>query len=240
MIPIPTESLTNLRAAFIKDTGLGTPTYTITPRSPWPSELFALYAFGKHAGVKSWIEGGTYHGQTANVLSHAMPETTIATVEIDAAIAEIAAVRLDGRAKVEVGDAHEALPRLAKTLDGPIGVFIDGPKGIPAALLARTLMDRYPKVAFVGCHDMSQSRPGRAVPGRAALEELGRYETHQSFWATDDKEYVTWAQDLDEGFHAQHTVEGDRSGWAPYNHIMNGCRVAAPSYGPTIAFLLRE
>lgn len=244
MIPIPKTDLVRLRRSFSERTGLGTSTYKITRLSPWPSELFALYAMGEAHGVKTWLEGGTYHGQAAEVIARAAPDMPFVTVEMDSAIAAVATDRLAHlapRVRVVVGDAREQLCVLADSMPGPIGIFLDGPKGFDAFMAAYYLVAKYPRVAFVGMHDMCRSVAGRAVPARAAIDDLGAHEPQNwRSWATDDEEYVAWAQSMDDGLHASHATESGRSGWRPYEHFAEGQPTfKMRSYGATVAFLLR-
>ncbi|MDP3767152.1 MAG: hypothetical protein Q8S13_03980 [Dehalococcoidia bacterium] len=244
MIPVDLSKIDTWRREFVARTGLGTSAYQITARSPWPSELLALHLIGADRSVQAWLEGGTYHGQAAEVLAHANPHATMTSVEIDAGIAEVARARLAPlapRVQVVVGDGRDAIMAISDQLQVPTGVFLDGPKGFDAAILTHLLIAKRPAVQFVGCHDMSLSVPGRAVPARAALEELGRYEPHLwTFWATDDPEYVAWARDLDEGLHAAHVTEDQRSGWRPYARFAAGQpTLETRSYGPTVSFLIR-
>lgn len=241
---IPVRNLDAIRRDFIERTGLGTDAYQITPRSPWPSELFALHALGVEHGVRTWLEGGTYHGQAAEVLARANPDARIVTVELFPEIAAVAIERLAHlapRVEVIVGNAHDHLPPLADSLPGPIGVFLDGPKGFDAFMCAYHLLASRPSVAFVAMHDMPQSAPGRAVPARAAIDELGRYEPQNwRSWATDDPEYVAWAKGLDDGTHERHTTESAFSGWRPHEHFAEGQpTIRTRSYGPTVAVLMR-
>jgi len=244
MIPVPVPKLQELRKQFIERTGLGSGDYRITACSPWPSELFALHALGVRCKVASWAESGTYHGQAIEVLAKANPECQLRTVEFQPAVAAVARQRLEwlgDRVAVLEGDGSVLMPAMVDTLSGPVGVFLDGPKSLEALLLARKLLERWPKVAFVGMHDMSQSVGGRAVPARAAIEELGRWESdHWVAWATDDPEYVAWARDLDEGLHARHVNENGHSGWRPHELFIGSRTWEARSYGPTVAFLIRR
>lgn len=246
MIPIDLEDLERLRRTFTERTGLGSEAYRITPRSPWPSELFALFAIGQRRGVKAWLESGTYHGQTAAVLAKSSPTAEVTTVELDPDIGSAAKARLLEDAPTVrsiVGSGIDVLPRLAdeNTSKGiPTGVFIDGPKGLSASILAWQLLTRYRSVSFVALHDMPQPIPTRAVPGRTVLEEYARWEpARASFWATDDEEYVEWARDMDEGLHAAHVTESGHSGWRPYEHFAGARVLKMKSYGPTAAFIFR-
>ena len=250
MIQIGDPSLLHdLEREFTGRTGLGTSAYRITPRSPWPSELFALFCLGRTVGVLAWLESGTYHGQAADVLARAMPEATVRTVEIDHDIGIVARARLawagDRVAVLGGADGAEWLPRLASgghdlSPSGPIGAFIDGPKGMAAAILARKLLDDYPAVRFVGCHDMARSVMGRAVPARAALQEIGTWDSDRWCWATDDEEWVARTAHLDDGLREAHVTEDARSGWRPYEHFAVGQpTLPMRSYGPTIMVLGR-
>jgi hypothetical protein len=236
------DGLDALRAQVIARTGLGSSTYRASPRSPWPSELLALVALGSDRGVRVWLEGGTYHGMAAEVLARATPDAKVTTVEIDPHVATIARERLaplGPRVQVLCQDAREAIPLLADSAPCPVGVFLDGPTGFDAAVLAHRLIATRSQVQFVGCHDMCLSVPGRATPARAALEELGRYEPDLwTCWATDDEEYVAWAHNLDDDLRG--VTEDGRSGWRPYEYFAEGQpTLAMRSYGPTVTFLLR-
>lgn len=246
MIPFPITNMLRYRDWFRTRTGLDGGTYEITPRSPWPSEILALTAFGYEFGVKTWLESGTYHGQAMATVARVMPETMITTVEVvpaiaDVAIERIARAKLDDRVAVRVGDGDVLLPVYADSLPHPIGVFLDGPKSLDAVRLALRLLATRPAVAFVAMHDMPRSVHGRASPARAAIDALGTFDPWCASWATDDHDYVIWSRALDDGLHAAHVTEDARSGWRPYEHFAAGQPTFRMlSYGPTIAFLYRE
>ena len=239
MIPLKKDK-DELRQLFVERTGLGSSKYQITRRSPWPSELFSLFAIGNDRGVVEWVESGTYHGQSASVLTKASG-IPITTIEADPHTADIAIKRFTEEqlhVGVVVGNGTEVLPQLIQACIKPTGVFLDGPKGLKAAVLAAHLLNNYSHVKFVGVHDMCKSVEGRPVVGRAALEDIGKWSSDFSFWATDDEEYVEWAKSMDDELYAYHTTENNY-GWHPYEHFAPGKTLKMRSYGPTIAFLLR-
>lgn len=232
MIPVPYDVET-----FCHRTGW--PATPVTPRSPWPSELLAFAAFCEHERIDLILESGTYHGHFSFVMSAAVPDATIVTIESDPAIADVARLRLAAcpQVHVRVGDGRTLLPGIAKDASGRVGVFLDGPKSLDAVALATRLIG-FPRVRFVACHDMYQSVPGMSVMGRAALEEFGRYERDICCWATDDPEWVAATRHLDVDLE-QHQTESHQSGWKPYTHIIHGQPTSAKSYGPTMTFLYR-
>jgi len=209
-----------------------------TPRSPWLSEIFALYWMFNRFDADEWIESGSYHGETAIKL-RLLSDKPVTTIEYNPDFAEVAKGKLkdiDG-IKLLVGDSNVLIHSLIG--DKNYGVFIDGPKGMDAALLSIALIG-CSKVSFVAVHDMYKSSPGLAVPGRAAIQEFCTFTEGLSFWATDDPLYAPTCKLLDSNPQMYHPEDG-RGGWQPFQKIMGDRTVMRMnSYGPTVAFLLKD
>jgi len=243
MIPIPPLALEKYLNEFVALTKAGTSEYAVTPCSPWPSELFALVALGRWLGIDRWVESGTYLGQSTSILAQAMPQIPVISVEKDPVIARQARARLErfrGQVYVCLGDGAAEVPRLVSVNQTPVGVFIDGPKGLPAVVLIQKLWEDYPQVRLIGLHDTYGSVPGRPVAARAALDCFGLWSKEGRGWATDDPEYVAAFRYLDEGMHDRHRPSSGVTGWLPYTWFHDGKPWSMVSYGPTITFLLRR
>lgn len=220
-------------------------TYSITPGSPWPSELAAVIATARYHGVNLMVEGGTFLGQSAWAFATMIPAEVI-THDLDEAAALQARTRFQAaglaeRIVVIIGDAYDRIPEASTSMGTRgHGVFLDGPKGTTALVLVQRLIEtNTPALKFIAIHDTYQSRTGRPNPIRAALFELGRWTEGWRHWTTDDSAWSnTGARLLDEGLYEQHRRLPH--GWTPYQHWIHGTVYPNQSYGPTVTILERR
>ncbi|MDO8558255.1 MAG: hypothetical protein Q7S09_03660 [bacterium] len=118
------------------------------------------------------FESGRARAQSTLILSLALPNSHIFSVELDERSPDIpvAAARLQGRNNVTLlfGDSRILLPKLAK--EGDI-VLIDGPKMFRAVRLAINML-RMARPLAVFIHDVSIETPERAFLNRFFPEAL--------------------------------------------------------------------
>ena len=217
--------------------------YTITPGSPWPSELCAIVATARRQCVDVMVEGGTYLGQSASVFASIL-HRLVDTVEISPEIADRARARLHGldNVTVHVGDGMTLVRSLVQMhcqMSRRVGVFLDGPKGTSALVLVQSLMEdsALHMLRFIAVHDTYASRPERPNPIRNALAELADFTRGWTRWTTDDPAWHD-VHALDNDLYAQHRGDSPH-GWMPYAQYVHGERFASSSYGPTVTILER-
>jgi hypothetical protein len=107
------------------------------------------------------IESGRARGQSTLMLSLALPDREIVSIEFDRNSPDVpvAEARLRGRKNVTLlyGDARSLLPEMVR--EGDV-VLIDGPKGFRSVRLAITLLASG-RVSHVFVHDLSVGTPER-------------------------------------------------------------------------------
>ncbi len=142
------------------------------PKGIRRSEMFFFFASVASFQPARIVESGRARAQSTLVLAKLFPETTIVSLESDAASPDvaIAAERLRDYPNVECrfGDSLALLPELVQPGDV---VLIDGPKDFRALKLAfRLLRNQQPAVVFV--HDLWLGSPAREFVDRALRSAL--------------------------------------------------------------------
>lgn len=186
------------------------------------SEMLLVIALARHFGVQRIIESGRARAQSTEVLARCLPEVEIHSLEFlrwtEDNIAARKRLATYNNVHLHFGDSLRALPELLTT---DCLVLIDGPKGIPALRMAAQAMERA-CVKGVLVHDLHRDAPERSVAESA-------FPAH---FFTDDTEYVTAFQHLDDGCWSHLTTVPAFADWAPYQRGSRHMK----SYAATLAF----
>ena len=125
-----------------------------------PMEAFSLYKYCRDNKIDVLLESGTANGYSTELLGNLLPDVTIYTIDMTNLYGpdtqKNTQERLSYLSNVNfvIGDSVSILPKLIEQCkNNRIGVFIDGPKGNTALLLANEVI-KYSNVLFVGCHDL--------------------------------------------------------------------------------------
>jgi len=153
----------------------------LTPRGVTFSEGFAVAAMMKCLDVDLIIESGTAYGGSTEMVAQMCPEIPIITIDTFTLYEdseEYVRDRLKDYTNVKIvqGNSFEEIERILNYLPPhikKIGVFIDGPKGEPALILAHSL-SQDKRVKVLAMHDMKHTSPH--APACMALWP------HATFW----------------------------------------------------------
>lgn len=119
------------------------------------SEILFMLACLHGTAFSRVLESGRARGQSTLLLSLALPQKEIVSIEFDAASPDVAVAgaRLQGLSNVKLlfGDARKLLPAIAQQGDVAL---IDGPKGFRSVRLAIRLL-MLGRVSHVFVHDLS-------------------------------------------------------------------------------------
>ncbi len=179
---------------FIKTVNPLSSSFEITNRGVWSSEVFALCVMCDLFDVKTFIESGSYLGQSAFNISkyferknrNTYDDSMVLCFDID--LKDELRERLkNGRFQnyTEEGDSLKLIPPLCKTGNTKRGVFIDGPKGWDALRLVEKVIGNN-NVKFVGIHD--SYLPFDTTDDHYKFRK--HLEANFNTWSTDDEEFV--------------------------------------------------
>ena len=195
-----------------------------------PSEMLFLCSLTKHFKVDALIESGRARGVSTALISSFFQNgsTHVCSVE-NTRFSEdsvIATRRLAPYRNLTLvyGDAFVRLPLLAQKYASSV-VFIDGPKGAKAVLLAATLLRQNPSIHAVFIHDTYKGSVERSLLDRF-------FPGHTS---SDDEQFVARFKHLDTPCWNKLAALGESS-VAPY--LQDGQPVA--SYGHTLSMILNN
>lgn len=217
------------------------------PRSILMSEGFAFCAVSDLLGIDVVLESGIYNGRSTQMwANYFLSDTPIIAIERHN-FKSGAINRLKPYKNVDLirGDGPTViLDSIPNFLDKKIGVFMDGPKDIPALDFAKEILP-LPNVALVAIHDMSMTkgRFERDQPGLNGQKgELyypsGRIEFEKwklGQFLTDEKWFVdeySWFDKDESQYDNKQRIQ-----WTPYVFLGTGRPDRElNSYGPTIGF----
>lgn len=200
------------------------------------SEGFAFCGLSDYLDIDMIIESGVYNGLSTFIWAKYFKDIQI--ISIDKEIRDVAVNNLKSFNNIELcnGSSVKLLPLLIKNnADKKIAVFIDGPKGAKAIKLGRQCFE-YPNVKLVGVHDVNKLCGGRMNPTRifaGGVKEISFYTDDSKF--VDDFKYM----DIPENYIGR---GNEAEYWEPYQFIdkATGEPRFIGSYGPTIAFMIKE
>lgn len=188
------------------------------------SEAIMFAAVCRRIGVQVILESGRARGQSTDVISQALPDVLLHSIEYDDdEDARYGVERLKNRANVVLhrGDSLRIAPRLLARERSRAALLVDGPKGLDAVRFAQTVIAKYPQIVLVGIHDMhNYDTTKRGRPNFARLHFTHAFDV--ACFSDDDTLLATYAQ-FDEG-----------SGHTPW---MKGAWNLG-SYGPTLGIAL--
>lgn len=193
-----------------------------------PSEMLFLCSLATALQADSVVESGRARGVSTALISaffaaRGVPVHSVENTKysIDARIAE---ARLKGRKNLSLlyGDAFVQLPRLARKLAAPL-VFIDGPKGEKAVLLAASLLKNHKNIKAVLIHDCYKGSEERSLISAYFPQAI----------SSDDEGFVAQFRHLDAPCWDKVQELGDTT-IAPY--VQSGRPVE--SYGHTVSAIL--
>lgn len=218
-----------------------------TPRSILMSEGFAFCAVSDLLGVDVVLESGICNGRSTQMWANYFPSDTpiIAIERNNFKGAAVRRVKSYKNVKLARGDGPAVILSLVPKFSGKkIGIFLDGPKDVPAINFAKKVLP-LPNVVLVGIHDMSvtKGRFGRDQPelnrrkgelyhppGRIEFDkwELGQFLTDEKWFV----EEYSWLDKNESGFDAKQKMY-----WTPYVYVgTGGVHRELNSYGPTVGF----
>jgi len=228
---------------FIEKVNPRSTDFKITNRGVWSSECFALCIMCDLFNVETFIESGSYLGQSAFSLSKYFEgKDSFLLMCFDIDLKTELRERLSkcrGQNYTEKGDSLKLIPPLCKNGNTKRGVFIDGPKGWDALKLAEKVIN-YDQIKFIGIHDtyLPVDENDDHYKFRKHLED--NYQT----WSTNDPEFVRLYHYLDNARWMEYLEEEQLGGILPYmklKYISNQYQAGLlHSYGPTITFIWRK
>ncbi|CAE8736248.1 unnamed protein product [Polarella glacialis] len=151
------------------------------------SEAFSVIAFCDLFGVSTIFESGVWDGWSASLWA----SWGARVVAVDMELRPAAGQRLEAfGSQVELlqGDGNKILAERVSGLVEDVAVVIDGPKGVEALRMARTLLVASKHVKFVAVHD------ARHWKGSPEIEEHGL----QAFFYSNDAWFVNAYGSLDD------------------------------------------
>ncbi len=218
-----------------------------TPRSILMSEGFAFCAVSDLLGVDVVLESGICNGRSTQMWANYFPSDTpiIAIERNNFKGVAVRRVKSYKNVKLARGDGPAVILSLVPKFSGKkIGIFLDGPKDVPAINFAKKVLP-LPNVVLVGIHDMSVTkgrfdrdqpelnrRKGELYhpPGRIEFDkwELGQFLTDEKWFV----EEYSWLDKNESGFDAKQKMY-----WTPYVYVgTGGVHRELNSYGPTVGF----
>ncbi len=218
------------------------------PRSILMSEGFAFCAVSDMLGVDVVLESGIYRGRSTQMWANYF-SSDVSIIAIERHNFKGGAInRLKPYKNVELIGGKDGptviVDLIPKFLDKRIGIFLDGPKDVPAINFAKKVLP-LPNVVLVGIHDMSVTkgrfdrdqpelnrRKGELYypPGRIEFDKwkLGQFLTDEKWFV----EEYSWLDKNESGFDAKQKMH-----WTPYVYV--GTETPdreLNSYGPTVGF----
>jgi len=192
-----------------------------------PSEMLFLCSLTRNFKAQALIESGRARGVSTALISAFFQNDPIRLYSVentrfseDSLIAEKRLAQYQNLTLI-YGDAFIRLPLLAKKHDSSV-IFIDGPKGEKAILLAATLLRSNASIQAVFIHDTYKGSVERSLLDR-------HFPNHLS---SDDQTFVEKFRYLDDSSWDKLAQLGDHS-VAPYKQ--NGLPVS--SYGHTVSMI---
>lgn len=198
------------------------------------SEMLAITSVLAEMKAGIIIETGRCRGQSTKILAERFKNDNVSIISIELAHdenAEFAEEQLREYPNVKLlyGDANKLLPVVIKeNSSAMIAILFDGPKGIPAFKLFSDVISKYDNVIAGFFHDCR--KPYRRM-NNCSRNEL--YSYYDRYFFTDDLDYVSRFQHLDDGCNARIDQITEHS-WRPY---LKGWQ-SIGSYGPTIGVVI--
>lgn len=205
------------------------------PRGILLSEGFAFCAVADLFNVDMILESGVWNGRSTEVWAkYFLPEINVTAIDTELrneAIENLTPYNIN----LIKGDSSVLLHKYIKTFHQKrIGIFIDGPKGLPAIELAKNCLAS-PNVLFVGIHDVCKVSFGKKNVTRIEMEKWSKAR-----FFTDEDWFVNTYAWLDEGESQRDNEQG--ATWKPYELMVDPGMPERKlgSYGPTIGFAFNK
>ncbi|QDT35773.1 sulfotransferase family 2 domain-containing protein [Stratiformator vulcanicus] len=206
--------------------------FTFAERGILHSEMCLACSVSKSLEVDYVLESGRFLGQSTDVLAKFFSSEPVPVVSVELLhddIARQAEERLAAHKNLKLlyGDAHRVLrEQIALRPGKACSVLIDGPKGLEALTLLKTLMEEFEEVKVGFIHDMRQGTRQRSIASA----------TWKRCFFSDDPDFLKSFAHLDNDCRPSCAETVTEHSWRPFRKGMQ--YIAA--YGPTLGVFFRE